>query len=76
VSAPQSVLDALADAETLRLIAAEPWNKASALVRDYVEEAECVPRFALTYPELAHWAGRYCARAAFRAVPALREARP
>lgn len=83
VSAPQSVRDALADAETLIRVAREiGWRKSrlagkvsrSLRRRFYASictEGQCGPGCANTADALAHEA-YLCARAAFRAVPGLR----
>jgi hypothetical protein len=75
VSRPQSVLDALADAETLRTVAQEEYDReprraarvwrgivAAGLDTDFYDDWE--------------WRVEDAARRAFRAVPGLREARP
>jgi hypothetical protein len=77
---PQSVLDALADAETLRLFARQHGSPsrfpAAWGVQDAIYSAQHHAAYIqrARYPKSAGESGRLAARAAFRAVPALRAA--
>lgn len=81
----QSIKDALADAETLRLFCngdystpGAPWFSAAGVVADNLWSAQwnggrsVVPTASICTPDLAAACGREAARAAFRAVPGLR----
>jgi len=69
----QSRIDALADAEQLRMVARESWPATSAIIIGTSLERETDRLIAdmLAYPWLAVYAARITARCALAAVPGL-----